>query len=83
MCGPSLRKVVHGILKVIEREQFWHMTLVPVSIGFFCCSGRMCGSSLKKVGQGILELLIGNEKVTGGQTERQTDRNGQSNIPSF
>ena len=30
----------------------------------------MYGQSLKKVGQGVLELLIGNEKVTDGQTDR-------------
>ena len=34
------------------------------------CPGRMYGQSLKKVGQGVLELLIGNEKVTDGQTDR-------------
>jgi len=33
----------------------------------------MCEQSLRKVGQGILELLIGNEKVTDGQTDRPTD----------
>ena len=32
----------------------------------------MCGQSLRKVGQGILQLLIGNEKVTDGQTNRPT-----------
>jgi len=32
----------------------------------------MYGQSLKKVGQGVLELLIGNEKVTDGQTDQQT-----------
>jgi len=32
----------------------------------------MCEQSLRKVGQGILELLIGNEKVTDGQTDRPT-----------
>jgi len=29
----------------------------------------MCGPSLRKVGQGVLKLLIGNEKVTDGQTD--------------
>jgi len=32
----------------------------------------MCGQSLRKVSQGVLELLIGNEKVTDGQTDRPT-----------
>jgi len=40
----------------------------------------MCGPSLKKVGQGVLELLIGNEKVTGGQ--RPTDRPKQYSLSS-
>jgi len=39
----------------------------------------MCGSSLRKVGQGVLELLIRNEKITDGQT----DRHVQSNMPSL
>jgi len=46
--------------------------VTPVSIGFLCRPGRMCGPSLRKVGQGVLEILIGNEKVTDGQTNRQT-----------
>jgi len=32
----------------------------------------MCGPSLKNVGQGVIELLIGNEKVTDGPTDRPT-----------
>ena len=39
----------------------------PKSIGFLCCPGRMCE-------EGIFELLIGNEKVTDGQTDQLTDR---------
>jgi len=59
-----------------------HLTLVtltfdpvtPKLIWFICYPGLMCGPSLRKVSQGVLELLIGNEKVTGGQrpTDRQT-----------
>ena len=64
--------------RVIDRKLFLtHLTpmtltfdLVTKSIRFLCCPGRMCGPSLGKVGQGVLELLIGNEKVTDGQTER-------------
>ena len=41
--------------------------VTPKSIGFLCCSGRMCE-------EGIFELLIGNEKVTDGQTDQLTDR---------
>jgi len=37
----------------------------------------MCGPRLKKVCQGVLELLIGNEKVTDGQTFQPTDRHVQ------
>jgi len=29
----------------------------------------MCVPSLRRVGQGVLHLLIGDEKVTGGQTD--------------
>jgi len=46
------------------------VTLTPKLLGFFCYPGWMCGPSLRKVGQGFLELLIGNEKVTDGQTTR-------------
>jgi len=35
----------------------------------------MCGQVLGKVGQGVLELLIGNEKVTDGQTDRHVQSN--------
>jgi len=41
----------------------------PTLIWFLCYTGQMCGPSLRKVGQSILELLIGNEKVTDGQTD--------------
>jgi len=34
----------------------------------------MCGPSLRKVGQGVFELLIGNEKDTDGEIEKQTYR---------
>ena len=50
--------------RVIDRKQFWHiwqwwpLTQWPQN-----------GQSMKKVGQGVLELLIGNEKVTDGQTD--------------
>ena len=40
--------------------------VTPKSMGFLCCP------SLRGVGQGVLELLIGNEKVTDGQTGRPT-----------
>ena len=52
--------------------------VTPKYIGFLCCPGQMCEPSLRKVGQGVLELLIGNEKVTDGETDlptyRPTDR---------
>jgi len=35
----------------------------------------MCGHGLGKVGQGVLELLIGNKKVTDGQTDRHVQSN--------
>ena len=35
----------------------------------------MCGQGLGKVGQGVLELLIGNKKVTDGQTDRHVQSN--------
>ena len=63
---------------VIDRKRFWQIwpwwpwPLTPKSIGFLCCPGRMCGPSLRKVGRGVFELLIGNEKVTDGQTDRTT-----------
>ena len=38
---------------------------------------------LSKVGQGVLELLIGNEKVTDGWTDRHTYIHVQSNMPSL
>ena len=41
----------------------------------------MCGQSLREVGQGVLELLIGNKKVTDGQTDRPSNRHVQSNMP--
>ena len=41
----------------------------PKSIGFLCYPGWMCVPSLRRVGQGVLHLLIGDEKVTGGQTD--------------
>ena len=65
--------------RVINLKRFWHIWLWwpwPLtqcgSIGLFCYPGWMCGPSLRKVGQGILELLMGNEKVTDGRTDRQT-----------
>jgi len=62
--------------KVIQNQQVFCSVL-----------GWMCGSSLKKVGQGVLELLIGNEKVTDGQshltTDLPTDRHVQSSMPSL
>jgi len=42
------------------------------SLGFLCYPGWMCGASLKKVGQGVLQLLIGNDNITDGQTDRPT-----------
>jgi len=42
----------------------------------------MYGGSLIKVGLGILKLLIGNEKVIDGQTDRQTDM-GKAICPNF
>jgi len=33
----------------------------------------MCGTSLKKVGGAVFELLIGNKKVTDGETYRRMD----------
>jgi len=47
---------------------------MPVSKRFLCYPRWMCGPSLKKVGQGVLELLIGNQKVTDGQTDRLTHK---------
>jgi len=44
------------------------LTIDPVE--FLCNPGWMCGPSLRKVGQGILELLIGNEKITEGPTDK-------------
>jgi len=48
---------------------WWPWPLTPVSIGCLCYPGRTCVQSLRKVGHGVLELLIGNEKVTDGQTD--------------
>ena len=80
MCGPSLRRVGQDILEFFEQKQFWNIwpwwPLTPKSIGFLCCPGRTCGS-LRKVHHGVLQLLFGNEKVTGGET----DRHVQSNMP--
>jgi len=78
MYGPSLMKVGQGVLELLIGTGLTHLTLVtltfdpvtPVSIGFFCCPGRICVPSLRKVGQGVLEILTGN----GLQTDKQTDR---------
>ena len=69
--------------QVLDHKQFWHiwpgyLDLWPLNQkGFICYPGWMCGPSLKKVCQGVLELLIGNEKVTDGQTFQPTDRHVQ------
>ena len=73
-CGPSLRRIGQGILELliwIGFGTFDQVTLTfdlvtPKSLGFLCYPGSISG----QVGQGVLELLIGNEKVTDGPTNR-------------
>ena len=56
-------------LKVLTVVTLTFDPVTPKSIGFLCCPGQMCGQSLREfVGRGVLELLIGNQKVTDGQT---------------
>jgi len=66
-------------LNVFGRFDPGDLNLWPSQIGLLCYLGWMCGPSLRKVGQGVLELLIRNEKITDGQT----DRHVQSNMPSL
>jgi len=66
------KKFIFGKCYLDNLKHFWHILhFNPKLIWFLCSPGRMCGPSLRKVGKGILEVLIGNEKVTDGQTDRQ------------
>ena len=59
---------------------FWHiwprwpqpLTQWPQNRYGFSAAQVGCVDSFRKVGQGILKSLIGNEKVTDGQTDQQT-----------
>ena len=58
-----------------------HLTLVtltfnpvtPKSLGFLCYPGWTCGPRLIRVVNGISELLIRNEKIKDGLTDRRTN----------
>ena len=64
--GKLLLKQFETVLTVVTLT---FDPVTPKSIGFLCCPGQMCGQSLREfVGRGVLELLIGNQKVTDGQT---------------
>ena len=99
MCGPCLRKLGQGVLELLIGNSFG--TFDPGDLDLYPSDPQIIRVPLlprsdvwtkfEEGRSGVLELLVRNEKVTDGQTDRPTDRQTdgpterhvQSNMPSL